>query len=373
MKINKALVKHEARNMKWMLLYFLAVSIGGLLAFNSEMSREYMDILRLGINPDRTVVLSSIRTLLNSITVATGIGIVLMVYLQFKDSKSIEVGNFLKALPINNKEYYITKLVGGLISLTIPTIILIVGVLVIRSNNMAWVIDIQSISMFPEMIAKAESVTNIMAVLVMGYLVAVATYSFLFMIQYVVMNITAGIVIGGLIWLSPTFILISLIGLYDEVFNRYYEAYGEVLQNIAANLINYIEPWSYTLNVAYVDMINQIENSSLISNIDIMYYEGVVIKIVIALIMSIISISLGYILSKKSRVEDHDKLITFKWARKVFIMGVTVCSGLLLVDISQMFLGLYGQLNMITLHVILIIGSIIGYIVSKKITYIENK
>ncbi len=220
MRINKALVKHETRNMKAMMLYFLLIAIGGILYFNSTMNSNYIDTLTRGMRQDVSLVLDSVRYLANDITIPLGIGILLMIYLQFKDSKSVEVGNFLKSLPINNREYYTTKLIGGLISLTVPMLVLVAGILLVRSNNMFWISDIYATSLFPEILAKGDSIINIISIFTMVYMVAISTYTFLFTVQYIVMNISAGLVLGSLFWMSPMFIIGSITMLYSEVIEK---------------------------------------------------------------------------------------------------------------------------------------------------------
>lgn len=373
MKINKALVKHETRNMKWMMLYFLLIAMGGVLAFNTSLSSEYMDILKRGITPDRSIIIESIRLSLSFIIIPMGLGILLMIYLQFKDTKSVEVGNFLKALPINNKEYYITKFVGGLISLTIPTIVLIVGVLFIRSANMIWISDIHAVSIFSELIVKADSVINSISVFIMAYIVALSTYAFLFMIQYIVMNITAGLVIGLLVWLTPSFLLMSISWMYGHLIDKSMKVFGTTIFILEELINSYILPWTYPLGLNNYNTFNTVEHNPIFDNLQFLYYEGLILKIAITLVITIVSVLLGYVLSKKSRVEDNDTLITFKWARKVFVVGVTICSAFLLADIARVFAGRYNEYNFLLLHITLIVGAVIGFIISRKITMVKSK
>ena len=373
MKINKALVKHETRNMKWMLIYFSLIAIAGILFFNAGLNRTYMEILSGGLNADESVIMYNTNRMFQSIILPMGIGILLMIYLQFKDSKSIEVGNFLKALPISNTEYYTTKLIGGLISLIIPTIILITGILLVRNNNMIWISDIHSISLFQDLIIKSDSIINVTAALIMSSLVAIATYTFLFMMQYIVTNIVAGLVIGCLVWLSSTFLLAASAIIYGSFLETIYIGFNDILARGEATFVNYVEPWFYPTNMSYLDSAGISKYNAIFDNIHFVYYKGLGIKIAITLIISIVSIIIGYSLSTKSKVEDNDALISFKWARKLFIIGVTVCSAFLLAVIAQIFLGQFNSLGIIIVSVVLIIGGIIGFIVSKKMTQVKSK
>lgn len=373
MEINKALVKHETRNMKWMMLYFLLVALGGVLIFNTNLDSIYIDILKRGITPDTSIITENIRLTLSTIMMPMGLGILLMIYLQFKDTKSVEVGNFLKALPINNREYYITKFVGGLISLTIPTIILIAGILIIRNANMIWISDIHGVSIFPELVIKADSVVNSVAIFIMAYLVALSTYAFLFMIQYIVMNITAGLVIGLLVWLTPSFLLISASWLYGHLIDKSFKIFGTAIEVVENLIIEYILPWTYAFGLNTYNTFDSFEYDPIFDNIHLLYYEGLVTKIFITLAITIIGGLIGYVLSKKSRVEDNDTLINFKWARRVFVVGVTICSAFLLADIAKMFIGRYNDSTMVIINLMLVAGAAIGFIVSRKITMVKSK
>ena len=375
MRINKALVKHETRNMKAMMLYFLLIAIGGILYFNSTMNSNYIDTLTRGMRQDVSLVLDSVRYLANDITIPLGIGILLMIYLQFKDSKSVEVGNFLKSLPINNREYYTTKLIGGLISLTVPMLVLVAGILLVRSNNMFWISDIYATSLFPEILAKGDSIINIISIFTMVYMVAISTYTFLFTVQYIVMNISAGLVLGSLFWMSPMFIIGSITMLYSEVIEKIHPMIEKRLK-ISNIFTSYIQPWIYPTDVKHNSFVYDMDYPDAIVdnfNINYIYYEGIMLKIGITLAIAITSIIVGYILSNKSRVEDSDAFISFKWARRVFVVGVTLCSALLIGDIIQLVLMRFNTIGLIPLQIVMIVGGAIGFIVSKKLVSVKAK
>ncbi len=371
MKINKALVKHETRNMKWMLLYFILVAIGGVMFFNTVLNGQYASFLSGMLINSESVILSAVNQLANMIALPIGLGILLMIFLQFKDSKSVEVGNFLKALPISNREYFVTKLIGGIVALTIPTLILIIGVIFIRNGNMNWINDVNSASIVVDFIVKSGSIINITTILILCYLVSISTYTFLFMIQYIITNITSGLVIGSLVWLSPLFLIGSIGVIYGRVIEKIIPSDG-VLIKTAEKAYEYIQPWFYPSSMKYQDGLGEMYQG-VGMNIQFVYYEGLILKIGITLLISILSITVGYVLSKKSKVEDSDEFIIFKWARVVFVIGVTVCSALLLTVIPQIFIGVYGSISFIVLQIIMLVGAILGFVVSKRLIRVRNK
>ena len=367
MKINKTLVKHEWRNMKWMLLYFTLLSLGTIFLLKSSFESDYLSVLVNGFYMNEGIVFENVYSLIRGMTPYFGLGILIMIYMQFKDSKSLEVGRFLKSLPISSREYYITKLISGIISYTIPFIIMTVGVLIVRGNNISWIQDYHNISRIPEIFIKQSSSINILSLFIMCYFIITATYTFLFMIQYLVMNIVGGIVIGFLTWLAPTFILGSLSVIYREITFKLMQSFKGLYK-----VQDYILPWSYHINIDS-EYIESTFNNMGYNNENIAVLNNMIPRTIICLIISVVCIGLAYTISKKSRVEDTDNLIAFKTARKIFVIGVTVCSALLsTLILGQVFSG-RGINSFILVHIIMFIGGFIGFIGSRKISNMERK
>ncbi|AFS78877.1 hypothetical protein Curi_c18710 [Gottschalkia acidurici 9a] len=363
MKINKALVKHEWRTMKWMLIYFTLVSIGYIVMFNLGIRYSYISMLKYGTSVDGNIIIDILRGINEVISIPFGIGIVLMIVMQFKDSKSLEVGRFLKSLPISSREYYLTKIISGIMSYTLPFIILVIGVLAIRTNNMEWINDSKNISIVPDIFIKLDSTTNVFTLLILVYSIVTATYTFLFMVQYLVMNTIGGIVIGILSWLSPMFILFSV----EYIYGNY------IFKSLGASykILEYIQPWIYHINARYSQVAPLITDLEKYQGTAYVYvFEGILIKIAICAIVALASVLLAYFLTKKSRIEDSDTMITFKGAKKIFIIGVTVCSALLGGTLLKIFFDNFTDVNFITQHILMIITGSIGFIISRKISNI---
>ena len=363
MKINKALVKHEWRTMKWMLIYFTLVSIGYIVMFNLGIRQDYMWMLRVGTSTDKSIIMDTLRTVNENISIPFGIGIVLMIVMQFKDNKSLEVGRFLKSLPISSREYYLTKIISGILSYTLPFIILVIGVLAIRTNNMEWINDGNNISVVSDIFIKSDSTTNVLTLLLLCYSIITATYTFLFMIQYLVMNIVGGIVIGILSWLSPMFIMVSVEYVYGEYIFKGLRTSDKILE--------YIQPWIYHIRAKYSQIVPLITDlGEYRGTAHVFIYEGILIKVAICTIITLTSVILAYFLTKKSRIEDSDTMITFKGAKKIFIIGVTVCSAFLGGTLLKKFFNNFTDINFITQHILMIITGSIGFIISRKISNI---
>ena len=139
---------------------------------------------------------------------------------------------------------------------------------------------------------------------------------------------------------------------------------------------SYIQPWIYPTDVKHNSFVYDMDYPDAIVdnfNINYIYYEGIMLKIGITLAIAITSIIVGYILSNKSRVEDSDAFISFKWARRVFVVGVTLCSALLIGDIIQLVLMRFNTIGLIPLQIVMIVGGAIGFIVSKKLVSVKAK
>lgn len=346
--------------MKWILLYFTLVSLVLVFKLEAGLRKAYINGLVEGYHMNNSILFDSIDNITRAGTPFFGIGILILIYMQFKDNKSLEIGRFLKSLPISNREYYMTKLISGIMSYTIPFILMIVGILIVRESNINWIQDYHNISKTPEMYMKQGSVINILSIFIMCYFIITATYTFLFMVQYLVTNIVGGIVIGILAWLAPTSIVFSLHGIYAGVLQINYNGISE-----------YIQPWVYHLypNRKYIDIILNNANYG----VDILVFDSIIIKTIICLIIYVICTALAYIISENARVEDMDNLIPLKSARSIFVIGVTICSALVIPYIFGFVFGGLNTLNFIVIHIMMVISGIIGFVTSRKILSTERK
>ncbi len=361
--MNKSIVKHELRSMKWMMLASIVASLSLIMIFANTLDREYVRMFSAGIYANNPVILNAFRDLAEfTLVIFTGISLI-QVFMQFKSEKSQETGRFLKSLPVKREEFFKIKLISGLINLSIAFIVLAIGFAVVRNNNMFWIKDIYKISYISEILINLESISILLKELGLIYLIVLSFYTFLFMIQYTFSNVVGGLVTGVLVWLAPIFIVISSIFTLSRF--GFIDIYSSSLANTIDNLSSWLLPWSYIFDFDYVDNLN-IENSAPM----IRTIADLNIKYIISIVLIGVNTIIAYKFNKNSKVEDENKIITFKAAQNIFKIGVTVCSGLLVsVGIGNSMI----MDNYNILYIALIFsGAFIGYLVSRKISTVGS-
>ncbi|MHC1749219.1 MAG: hypothetical protein AB9856_13025 [Cellulosilyticaceae bacterium] len=377
MQGKKALIKHELRGVKYIFLYFLTASIIVLGTIAFEMKAMYIQFLRRGIQFDQTknIFLNTFYRHGRVFLAFMLAGIVLLTYFQFKDIKQQKIGRFLKSLPFQKDDFLKVKVSLGILSYTIPTIIFTVGVIVIRYINMVWLKDFYSAAPIEKLLLKAEGIEYIVTTAIIYYLIITVVYLFLLMMQYIVNNRIAAIVIGTLVFHAPAYILISCSGIY-----RYY-VHSEGMRNILFKMQSLAEHWGiiwfygntrrYRLldeNNTLTDAINNVSYMDR-TQYSVVGIENITLKIVICIgIILLLGIAL-YFGNKNYKIEYMEQAISFEWARKVFVIGVTICSAFVLPIIKIIFFDYYIQLGFAVVHTLMIIGAVVGYFIARKIAY----
>ncbi|OLS02759.1 hypothetical protein [Tissierella creatinophila] len=360
--MNKSILKHEIRSMKWMILLSILASLFLTIMFSTTLDSRYINIFSNGIYLNEALIQSVLRDI-NEMTLVifTALSII-QIFMQFRSEKSQETGRFLKSLPVKKEEFFKIKLSTGLINLSLAFIVLAIGLIIVRANNMFWIKDIHSISYSSKAFIKADSAISLLKELGLIYLVVLSFYTFLFMVQYSFSNVVGGIVTGILVWLAPIFIVTSSMYTLDRL--SFIGIYNSPLVVSLLNFGRWLLPWSYVLDRDY-NVLPYETNSTQISII-----SSLGIKYTIALLLILINIIIAYKFNKSSKVENENKIIVFKSIRKIFIFGVTICSGLLVSTILHDIIMI--QIPTIIYSILILLGGFIGYWISQKITKVGN-
>lgn len=358
--MNKSILKHEIKSMKWVSLLSIIASLGLVLLFSMNLDNRYGAMFYSGISENQAVIQDSLRYITDMVLVLFLVIVVIQVFMQFRSEKDQEVGRFLKSLPVKNEEFLKVKLIMGISNLTLAFIVLIIGMIVVRSNNMFWIQDIYSISTLSTPFIEADGILSILKEIGLLYLIVLSFYTFLIMIQYTFTNVIGGIVTGILVWLAPAFILISSL----VTFERFFSSLISVrITTIAEWTLPWAYPFQFDYNNAFINYHGS--NIPMISLIDYL-----TIKYIICLGLVLINILLAYKFNKDSKIEDENKVITFKSTRQIFKIGVTICSALLVSTILT-YLFMINFSNIIYI-ILMILGGFTGYFISRKITQVGN-
>ena len=358
----KALVRYEFKTLRWMLIYFILGFGYMAYAYNDILADQYKWTFLQPITSSTYVSNIGIEYLLgiNTGIIYIGlIGILLMIYLQVKDSKSVEVGRFLKALPISGKTYYKVKAIGGVLTFTIPYLISCLWLISVKSRYSEILNDFYSLHPRYEEFIQVESVGMFLQVLFTTYLILLFSYLFFMCMQYIISHPVSALIIGVLVGGVPAYLGGTLVGIYNEIGYGYYE-----------NILEYLLPWSYTSNLMNLRMsyreVGSFRNASLFE------ISSIEIKWVILLGLCILFGMVGLQLSRYHKVEGADQLIPSPIMKKVFVGGVVVCSACLPIFAQMIGIDLMIR-NMWVMSVAMLTTAIIGLLISKKIAYYGDK
>lgn len=360
--MNKSILKHEIKSMKWMLLLSILASLFLTIIFSSYLDNEYVSMFSNGLYGNSALIQDALVDTLDMILLIFTLLSMVQIFMQFRMEKNQETGRFLKSLPVNRQEFFRIKLITGLASFTLAFIVLAIGIMLVRSSNMFWIRDMYSISHTAEILIEADSMGNLLKILGLVYLVTLSFYTFLFMIQYTFTNLVGAIVTGVLVWLAPIFIVISSIYTLDK-FN-FVDMYSSNLGSKIEAFSQWLQPWLYVLNFEYDLASYGIQFGS----IGRIYNLG--FKYIISLLLILVNIIIAYKFNENSKIENENRLIAFKSTGLIFKFGVTICSGLLVsILLSDAFML---EIPIIVDTFLILLGGSIGCFISQKITRVGN-
>ena len=360
--MNKSILKHEVRSMKWMMLLSILSSLFLTIMFSILLDREYAVMFSNGIYLNEPLIQTAFRHITIVILGVFSVLSIIQIFMQFKSEKNQETLRFLKSLPVKKEEFFKIKLATGLFNLTLTLIVLAIGIIIVRNNNMFWIKDIHSISYTSEEFMKADSGASLLKELGLVYLVVLSFYTFLFMIQYTFTNVVGAIVTGMLVWISPIFIAMSSLFTVERFGSV--KIYNSPFIAAISNYSEFLSPWLYVFEQDYNVLPYGIElgSISIISSLGLKY--------LITVFLILVNIIVAYKFNKSSKVENENTLIIFKSTRNIFKLGVTICSGLLVSTILGDIMMI--QISNIVYVILMLLGGFIGYWISKKITQVGS-
>lgn len=345
--MNKSIVKHELRSLKWIFALGLLMNVILISLFSVHLDSSYINIFNSDIAINKSVFNLAFSSIAILVLIGYLILCVLQVFVQFASEKKQEVSRFLKVLPITSNNFLITKLILGILNITILFLVFYLGLLFIKNSNMFWVEDIYRISNLEQYLTALD---QIIYPLFMIYLQVLSFYTFLVMIQYSINNNIAAVIIGVLVWFAPVFIAAS--------FKMFIEDIG-INNNINFDSMIWLNPALYLLDSDFIHISGR--SASYINNLNIKY--------IVLIIINFINIILSFKLSDTVLIENENSLIPMNFIKVIFVLGVTVCSGLLVSFININMLNL--SLSIMSTLLLVLIGSILGFIISRKIAKIN--
>lgn len=358
MKNLKALIKMERTPALVMSIYFLVVNIIAGIALLGPINTNWQRYLAKGVGEvNNWEIVSNIYPITLMVLIGYGIGLLVLVYLQFKKDKSIEISRFIKALPYTNGQRAVVKMGMGILSFTVPFIIYIIMFLFIRNYATNLYGEMLRVTAFEEVATYLNRLSVYLSFIGITYIRLIMIYLILIMCEYLISHNIGSLIIAILSSSAPLYLWFSMTVDIDSSSGTYVYKIGEWFYKVYMNYTN----WGRI----------QIAGANEWDYIDYTITEDGGMVCMIYLVLIVICSLVISIQVKKQRVENADIFIPRKLTRYVFIVGVVLCSGCLVRDIGRLILGeiALGYPRMI-LHVLLVIGLMVGAFVATKIAHI---
>lgn len=369
MKIkNKALVKHEIRNIWPVFIYFIGCMAIGLWMMATDLNETYTSYLQTGYREDWEIYFGRVlQRMGNMYIVFFGVGILLLLYLQFKDNKSLQISSFMKSLPYTNQEVYKVKLGCGFLTITLPFALGSIGVLGIRSNADEFLSYIEKISIVGSELKVLNSLSHIILYLLMAYGVILFLYLFGFWVQYLVNNNVVSLVISGLSLAAIPFIVASC-GAYLQLMIDTKKNTDRMIEALVTTLCPLVYLDSDTKHYEMYDASDNSYVGILLQNNDFMLLKVVILAVLIGMLL------IAIILCNKSyKAENQESFISVCWAETLFKIGVIVSAAGLGILVMVGIGDIYSVGQKILLHLVMAALGVMAYLIVNKICMIGKR
>lgn len=371
----KALIKHELRNIWMILLYFIGTFTLGVGCFAEDLAADYNSYLWNGYHYDTaTNLLDTVSRWGQGYMLMMALGLLVLLYVQFKDNKSVSVSCFIKSLPYTNQQIYGVKLGCGILSFTVPFVVAYSIIVGIGQSHRVWLSMIEQISPVGERLVQLNRIDQLLLYGLLIYSVTLMVYLLGFWMQYLVNSNIASLIITSCSLVGIPYFIYMLSEYLLMIFR--YETGGNKVQG----LINMLQElgalvWlpnymiSHTPGVEIV-MDGNMQKSEYIHTL--VQMESVGIKILLMLLISLILFLAIVQCNQTYRAENQERFMGYRWAQTGLKVGVTGCAAGLAIP----FVGLVGvnqRVEILVLHGVIILFGAIGYGIIHRICKIGQK
>ncbi|MGL4737885.1 MAG: hypothetical protein ACRCW2_10565 [Cellulosilyticaceae bacterium] len=371
----KALIKHELRNIWMILLYFVGAFTIGVFNFADSLARDYNSYLWNGYSYDMAPNLLHRITRLGEVyMMAMALGLLVLLYVQFKENKSVSVSCFIKSLPYTNQQIYGVKLGCGVLSFTVPFVIAYGSIIAVGQSYKGWLGLIEQVSPVGERLAQLNNIDQILLYGLVIYSITLMVYLFGFWMQYIVNPNVASLVISSCTLAALPYLayavaeyIRALVG-YQNIDHKV-EGLTAMIQRIGSLLMlpNYFV--NYAPGVELIWDGNK-DRSGYIHTL--VHFENLGMTLVLMLLISLIFVLAIYSCNRTYRAENQEQFIGYKWAEIALKVGValsTASFGIIFTNIVEP----NARIEKIALHAFMLIFGAIGYAIINKICKIGQK
>ncbi|ENK1242775.1 ABC transporter permease [Clostridium sporogenes] len=274
--------------------------------------------------------------------------IALLCILLFKGEKQDSTCDLLHSMPFTRKDIIVSKIKTGIITITIPFLISFIIMTVFYFNNKSYI---------------GSSYLDIPKFYFINLLFSLFFFMFLVFMQSIVGQYFAAAIIAPITLFVP-YVLVSyivdLIRLSKGL--RYDIPRLMVLDKLVINSNIY-----GIMDTKALDRMEKRPDGEQVNNIYKFVYENFDIKIMILIILIVVFAALSVIIYNRVKLERIHQLIIFKPVETVFKLGVAICVGMIFSQIFGYPKSSEEFGNMPLIYITLLIGTVIGYFLSKLV------
>ncbi|GAA0064667.1 ABC transporter permease subunit [Clostridium sp. CTA-1] len=274
--------------------------------------------------------------------------IALFSILLFKGEKQSSTCDLLHSMPFTRKDIILSKIKVGILTVAIPFFINFTIMTVLYFNNKPHI---------------GTSYLDIPKFYSINLLFCLFFFIFLTFMQSLVGQYFAATIVAPITLYVPYIVVGYVVDLIRLSQNLQYESPRLMaLEKFVRNLYIY-----GIVDTKGLERIEKAPNGEEIRNTYKFIYENFDIKIMVLIVLIVIFSILAVIIYNKVKLERINQLIIFKPVETAFKLGVGICVGMIF---SQMFgypKGPEPVTNMLLIYITLLIGTIIGYFISKLV------
>ncbi|WP_251862543.1 ABC-2 transporter permease [Clostridium sp. Marseille-Q2269] len=278
----------------------------------------------------------------------------LLCILLFKGEKQDSTCDLLHSMPFTRKDIIISKIKVGILTITIPFLINFILLTCFYLNNKSYI---------------GTSYMDIPKFYSINLLFILFFFVFLVFMETIVGQYFAAVVFSPIILTVPYMLTSYVVDLIRFTQGLQYDAFKFVsISKISENLFIYGIIQSKPLLIDKKDI-----NGEIIRDVDKLIYENFNIKIMILIVLIVVFSILAVIIYKKVKLERVNKLIIFKPIETIFKWGVAICVGMIFSQIFGYPHKPEESANMPLIYTTLVIGTVIGYFISKLALKFSNR
>lgn len=315
----KALWRHEFRIGKWFILAGCVIALfGSFYACVMTKTEAVSFYINDYIN---CIVTEAIVNILTVAAVGLFFGIPFMTALQYAEQKVKNTGEFMHSLPVSKGRLLKTKVFAGIVCITVPCIIYLIGSLVVWNYRIGGVRLQYLSSMYYKMLMANDTVQNVIANVLMFWLMAIALYALSLVVQTMIKPYFIAMVVTYGVAMMPYYFVSMII--------RIGEANGYSMVSLY-DISDYVNLWcgnslAQTSGI-YVDDINTIE---------LRVFENPWISVILYLTIIVVSALIVWRYHTRQQLEDSKHFIVSKPMNYFFKICVSVCIAIGLLGIRN--------------------------------------